>query len=61
MIVALFENRAAKSQPEPAGAAMVSFAILGLLGAVFVLFVFDSLWKTRLSSVRRALVEDAKI
>ncbi|MGI9519078.1 MAG: c-type cytochrome [Pirellulaceae bacterium] len=60
-LVALFESRAAKSQPEPVGASMVSFAILGLLGAALILFVFDSLWNTRLRSVRRALVADSKI
>ncbi len=60
-IVALMENRAAKNQPQPVGASMVSFAILGLLGSVLVLFVFDSLWKNRLRSVRRTLVEDSKI
>ena len=60
-IVALMENRAATSQPESRGAPMVSFAILGLLGSVLVLFVFDSLWKNRLRSVRRTQVENAKI
>jgi len=60
-IVALMQNRAAKSQPEPIGASMVSFAILGLLGTSLSLFVFDSLWKTRLRSVRGALVEDSKL
>jgi mono/diheme cytochrome c family protein len=60
-IVALMENRAAKSQPEPLGASMVSFAILGLLGSALTLFAFDSVWKTRLRSVRRAMVEDSKI
>lgn len=60
-LVALLENRAVKSQPEPLGASMVSFAILGLLGAALALFVFDSIWKMRLQSVRRALVEDSKI
>jgi mono/diheme cytochrome c family protein len=60
-LVALMENRAATSQPQPVGASMVSFAILGLMGAALILFVFDSLWKTRLRSVRRTLVEDSKI
>ena len=60
-IVALMENRAANNQPQPVGASMVSFGILGLLGAGLLLFVFDSLWKTRLRSVRRTLVEDSKI
>jgi hypothetical protein len=60
-IVALMENRAAKSQPEPVGASMVSFAILGLLGSALTLFAFDSVWKTRLRSVRGELVEDSKI
>lgn len=60
-IVALMENRAAKSQPRPVGAALVSFAILGLLGSTLFLFVFDSLWKNRLVSVRRALVQDSKL
>jgi mono/diheme cytochrome c family protein len=60
-IVALMQNKAAKSQPEPVGASMVSFAILGLLGSALTLFVFDSVWKTRLRSVRRTLVEDSKI
>lgn len=60
-LVALMENRAAKRQPQPVGASMVSFSILGLAGSVLLLFVFDSFWKTRLRSVRRALVEDSKI
>lgn len=60
-IVALMENRAAKSEPEPVGASMVSFAILGLMGSVLALFVFDYCWTTRLRSVRRAMVEDSKI
>lgn len=60
-LVALMQNRAAKSQPEPVGASMVSFAILGLLGSALTLFLFDFLWKTRLRSVRRAMVEDSKI
>lgn len=60
-LVALMEDRAANSQPQPTGASMVSFSILGLLGTALILFVFDSLWKTRLRSVRRALVEDSKI
>jgi mono/diheme cytochrome c family protein len=60
-LVALMEDRAANSQPQPAGASMVSFSILGLLGSALMLFVFDSLWKTRLRSVRRTLVEDSKI
>lgn len=60
-IVALMENRAATSQPEPVGASMVSFAILGLLGSALILFGFDSLWKNRLRSVRRTQVDNAKI
>ena len=60
-LVALMENQAAKNQPKPVGASMVSFSILGLLGSALILFVFDSLWKTRLRSVRRTLVEDSKI
>ena len=60
-IVALMENRAATSQPESRGAPMVSFAILGLLGSTLILFVFDSMWKNRLRSVRRTQVEDSKI
>lgn len=60
-LLALMENRAVKDQPRPIGASIVSFAILGLLGSTLALFVFDSLWKSRLRSVRRALVEDSKI
>ncbi len=60
-IVALMHNRASKSQPEPVGGSMVSFAIFGLLGTAFTLFLFDFLWKTRLRSVRHAMVEDSRI
>lgn len=60
-LVALMQDRAANSQPEPVGASMVSFAILGLLGSAFTLFVFDSVWATRLRSVRRTLVDESKI
>jgi mono/diheme cytochrome c family protein len=60
-IVALMEDRAAKSQPEPMGASMVSFAVLGLLGTALALFVFDSLWKTRFRSARRVMVEDSRL
>lgn len=60
-LVALMESRASKSQPEPVGASMVSFGIMGLMGATLILFVFDSLWKNRLRSVRRTLVNDSKL
>lgn len=60
-LVALMEDRAANSEPEPVGASMVSFGILGLMGSALVLFVFDSLWKNRLRSVRQTMVDDAKI
>ncbi len=60
-LVAVMEDRAANSQPQPLGASMVSFSILGLIGSVLVLFLFDVLWKNRLRSVRGSLVIDSKI
>jgi len=60
-LVALMENRATTAQPVSAGAPMISFAVLGLLGAALILFVFDSLWNKRLRAVRRSLVDDNKI
>ena len=60
-LVALLENRAMGSQPEPVGASMVSFSIMGLLGSCLVLFMFDHLWKFRHRSMRRQLVDDCKL
>lgn len=58
-IVALMEDRAAKSQPVLMEASMVSFAIFGVLGSLLTLVLFDSVWKTRFRSVRRTMVNDS--
>lgn len=60
-LLALFEDRATKREPDPPGPAMVGFSIIGLIGVLLVLFLFDSFWSNRLRSIRRKMVDDAKI
>jgi mono/diheme cytochrome c family protein len=59
-LVALFEDRAKLPEPVPT-VAMMNFSLLGLGGAVLVLLIMDAVWRYRLRSVRRALVEENKI
>jgi len=59
-LVAFLEHSA--QQGTPAGrAGLGSFAVLGLGLAAFGLVVMDTAWKKRFRSVRRALVERAKV
>jgi mono/diheme cytochrome c family protein len=56
-VVALFE--ASVSSSEDTSAAALTFFLIGFGGAILGLFVFDSAWKTRFRTVRRALVLDS--
>jgi mono/diheme cytochrome c family protein len=55
-LVALFESSVKTS--EDVSPASLTFFLIGFGGAVLGLFVFDSAWKTRFRTVRRALVLD---
>lgn len=54
-LVALLEDSARSAQERPS-AAMLAFFLIGLGAAILVLILFDMAWKSRLRSVRRALV-----
>lgn len=58
-LVAYFEDRAKAPAVTPAGPASFNFFLIGLLGSVVVLVLFDIIWKRRLRSVRRRQVMDA--
>lgn len=54
-LVAFFESAAQRSGPADA-LPLLRFLLLGLLGVVLALLAFDSIWRYRFRSVRRALV-----
>ena len=55
-LVAYFESSAGESPAQPASS-RVAFLLMGLLGAVGVIFGFDAVWKRRFHSVRKPLVD----
>jgi mono/diheme cytochrome c family protein len=55
-LVAYFEESAGKAPAQPA-ASRVAFLLIGLLGAVAIVFGFDAIWKRRFEGVRQPLVE----
>jgi mono/diheme cytochrome c family protein len=55
-LAAYFESGAAHSESEPS-ASRIAFLLIGLALSAAVIFGFDVIWKGRLHSVRRALVE----
>lgn len=59
-LTALFEEVAKNGRPVSVAAAQLSFSMIGLGGAVLLLFVLDALWKKRFRAVRRPLVEAAR-
>jgi hypothetical protein len=60
-ITALLEQAGQTGAPPERAPAQVTFVFLGLAGAALLLFAFDLIWKNRLRSVRRALVESRRI
>ena len=55
-LAAYFESGAEHGEADPS-ASRIAFLLTGLAIATAVIFVFDVIWKGRLHSVRRALVE----
>jgi mono/diheme cytochrome c family protein len=58
-LVAYFEDRSKNVATTPVDTAAFRFFLLGLLGVLIALALFDILWKKRLRSVRRTQVLDA--
>jgi len=58
-LVAYFKDASPHRPADPTGS-RVMFLLLGLGGAVGMMFAFDAIWKHRLRSVRSSLVEAAK-
>lgn len=59
-LVAYFEASAGASPAQPASS-RVALLLLGLLGAVAVVFGFDAIWKRRFHSVRQPLVDASSL
>jgi len=57
-LAAYFEASAGESPAEPA-ANRIALLLMGLSGAVALVFGFDAIWKRRFHSVRRPLVDAA--
>lgn len=55
-LVAFFKDAAQRGRPADS-IARLAFLIIGLFGAAAMFVIFDSTWRGRLRSVRRALVE----
>ncbi len=55
-LTAYFESGAVQSEVEPS-VSRIAFLLTGLASAAAMIFAFDVIWKGRLHSVRRALVE----
>lgn len=55
-LTAYFENTLQRNPADPS-ASRLNFLLIGLGGTVLILGLFDVLWKKRLRSVRRALVD----
>jgi mono/diheme cytochrome c family protein len=59
-LTAFFEEMAKEGRPVAVAASQLSFSLIGLGGAVLLLFVLDALWNKRFRAVRRPLVEAAR-
>ncbi|MBM2845393.1 MAG: Cytochrome c [Bacteroidetes bacterium] len=59
-LVAFFQNTLQRN-PEDPSAARLNFVLVGLVGAVLLLALFDVIWSKRLKSVRRALVRENRM
>jgi mono/diheme cytochrome c family protein len=56
-LTAYFQNTLTRS-PEDASTARLSFVLIGMVGAVMLLGLFDVVWGKRLRGVRRPLVDE---
>ena len=59
-LVAYFKEASDESQTQPA-TSRVTFMLMGLLGAVAIIFGFDAIWRRRFHSVRQPLIEATAI
>jgi uncharacterized iron-regulated membrane protein len=59
-LAAYFEAAAGESPAEPA-ANRIALLLMGLAGAIALVFGFDAIWKRRFHSVRRPLVDTTPV
>jgi len=59
-LVAYFQSTLARN-PEDVSIARLNFMLIGLVGTLLIIGLFDIIWNKRLRTVRRALVQDKRL